>query len=350
MSQFKSVQQICGFNDLPLLLAGIPIASLVVSLLLFNQQYEQGNWPFLAVCIPMSFAYTTAYWLLMRWGYAQIMAHYPGAKELKNRILLGCLLLLGAHFLIDYGLKYLFQVLVPTHFSKPSPVMGLITTFLLSGLIITIYEAKSFYSQLQVAVAEKAVLERQQVQSQLEGLRNQVNPHFLFNSLNTLIYLIPENPEKATNFVQKLSKVYRYLLENRDASVIPLQEELDYLNAYIYLVKERFGDNLQVEIGDLSAIQHAPTIPLTLQILFENAIKHNIISAEKPLKVEVFYENKHLVVRNNLQKKNQVMDSTGVGLQNIRDRYRMLTEKEVEVIASQQFYTVALPVVELQTA
>ena len=342
MSQSKNIQQICGFNDLPLLLIGIPIASMVVSLLLFNEQYEQGNWRFLAVCIPMSFGYTGAYWLLMRWGYAHIMERYPGAKELKTRILLGCLMLLGAHFFIDYGLNYVFQLLVPSHASKPSPILAMITTFLLSGLIITIYEAMSFYLQLQIAVAEKAILERQQVQSQLEGLRNQVNPHFLFNSLNTLVYLIPENPEKATNFVQKLSKVYRYLLENRDASVIPLQEELDYLSAYIYLVKERFGDNLQVEIGDLSAIQNAPTIPLTLQMLFENAIKHNIISAEKPLKVEVFYENKHLVVRNNLQLKNQVMDSTGVGLENIRERYRLLLHSEVKVVVTDEDYTVLI--------
>ncbi|HND89317.1 MAG TPA: histidine kinase, partial [Saprospiraceae bacterium] len=172
--------------------------------------------------------------------------------------------------------------------------------------------------------------------------------HFLFNSLNTLIYLIPEHSAKAVNFVQKLSKVYRYVLESRDAKVIPLAEEMDFLNAYIFLLKERFGDNLCLRIGDLRAHPQAAIVPLSLQMLFENAIKHNIISAERPLCIEVFIENAHLVVRNNLQRKNQVMDSTGVGLQNIRDRYRMLSERSVEVIASPQHFTVALPLLSLQ--
>jgi LytS/YehU family sensor histidine kinase len=202
---------------------------------------------------------------------------------------------------------------------------------------------------LQRTVAEKAVLERQNLESQLEGLRNQVNPHFLFNSLNTLIYLIPEDSEKAVRFVQQLSKVYRYVLESRDSKLIPLSDELDFLKSYIFLLKERFGDNLEVDIKDLDKKRDTAIVPLTLQMLFENAIKHNVISTGKPLRIEVFAQNGHLVVRNNLQKKNQVMDSTGVGLQNIRDRYRMLTDQDVNVIMSQQYFTVVLPLVEVDS-
>jgi two-component system LytT family sensor kinase len=238
----------------------------------------------------------------------------------------------------------------------------------MSAFILTLYEALSFYLQLQRATAEKADLERKNVESQLEGLRNQVNPHFLFNSLNTLIYLIPEDPNKAVRFVQQLSKVYRYVLECREDKIIPLSEELEYLKSYVFLLKERFGENLIVEISDMEALRDLAIVPLSLQMLFENVIKHNIISTEKPLTIEVFAgqagrQNGHmngvepgkngidtLIVRNNLQRKNQVMDSTGVGLENIRARYRMLTDRPVETIISQQYFTVALPLVALQQA
>ncbi len=113
---------------------------------------------------------------------------------------------------------------------------------------------------------------------------------------------------------------------------------------------QRFGDNLRVDLNGLDEKTDAAIIPLSLQMLFENAIKHNVISTEKPLTIEVFAENGHLVVRNNLQLKNQVMDSTGVGLQNIRDRYRMLTDSEVQVITSPQYFTVLLPAIELHRA
>jgi LytS/YehU family sensor histidine kinase len=210
-----------------------------------------------------------------------------------------------------------------------------------------VYESIRFFQLWKTTAVEKEHLERAHLASQLEGLRNQVNPHFLFNSLNTLSYLIPEEPQKAVRFVQQLSKVYRYVLESRDDRVIPLQTELDFLQSYIFLLRERFGENLQVNIQSIDA-QHTGIVPLTLQMLFENAIKHNVISIQKPLKIEVFMENGHLIVRNNLQKKNQVMDSTGVGLQNIRDRYRMLTDQEVEVIVSQQYFTVVLPEINIR--
>jgi LytS/YehU family sensor histidine kinase len=229
----------------------------------------------------------------------------------------------------------------------PDPIAAYGASYVMLLAIGAVYESIRFFQLWKTTAVEKEHLERAHLASQLEGLRNQVNPHFLFNSLNTLSYLIPEEPQKAVRFVQQLSKVYRYVLESRDDRVIPLQTELDFLQSYIFLLRERFGENLQVNIQSIDA-QHTGIVPLTLQMLFENAIKHNVISIQKPLKIEVFMENGHLIVRNNLQKKNQVMDSTGVGLQNIRDRYRMLTDQEVEVIVSQQYFTVVLPEINIR--
>lgn len=349
MKKHPCFHDIAGFNDRHLILVGWPLISILISLMLFGDFYVQGDWQFLMMCIPMSFVYTGLFWFALRGSYARLKFRYPSFKDIGKRLAWAFVAFNVIYFTVDFALDTLFNWLSPNDKHEPDALLSYIASLIVSALVMTLYEATSFYVQLQRTVAEKAELERQNVESQLESLRNQVNPHFLFNSLNTLIYLIPEDSEKAVRFVQQLSKVYRYVLESRDSKLIPLSEELDFLNSYIFLLKERFGENLQVEIKDLEKKRDAAIVPLTLQMLFENAIKHNVISTGKPLCIEVFAENGHLVVRNNLQKKNQVMDSTGVGLQNIKDRYRMLTDKAVEVITSQQYFTVALPAIEVSS-
>jgi LytS/YehU family sensor histidine kinase len=146
--------------------------------------------------------------------------------------------------------------------------------------------------------------------------------------------------------VQQLSKVYRHILEVQDEPSIPLKDELDVMKAYAFLLQTRFGDNLDITINVPEEKLKKKIVPLSLQILMENAIKHNIVSSEKPLKVEVFAENGKLVVTNNLQKKNQVTESTGIGLDNIRNRCRLLGNGQVEVIEDGTSFTVSIPLIE----
>jgi cell division protein FtsB len=346
----KCFRDIVGFDDRWFIVVGLPMASVLISLLLFGDVYMIEGWGFISMCIAMSLAHTAAFWLVLRYTWYRAKIRYPRFEQIGIRLIWVFVAFVAVYFTLNSGIHALFDVLAPGHSQKePNPIVSFISAFLMSALLIMVYEAMSFYIQLQRTQAEKATLERQNLESQLEGLRSQVNPHFLFNSLNTLTYLIPEDADKAVRFVQQLSKVYRYVLESRDTRLIPLHEELTFLKSYVFLQHERFGDNLVVEMHGLEDRENTMIVPLTLQILFENAIKHNVISAEKPLTVEVIAENGHLVVRNNLQKKNQVMDSTGVGLQNIRDRYRMLADKEVGVIASQQYFTVVLPLIEVDS-
>jgi two-component system LytT family sensor kinase len=353
--QKKCFKDVAGFDDRVILLIGWPLAGMIVSLLLFGDFYEQGNWRFLAVCIPVSFIYTGVFWFSLREIYYRVKQRFPTFKDLGKRIAVMFVSFIVVFFIVDFALDNLFDLFMPNHIYDAKPLMEFIATILISSLVIMIYESLSFYLQLQVAVSEKADLMRQHAESQLEGLRNQVNPHFLFNSLNTLIYLIPEDAGKAVRFVQQLSKVYRYVLESRDARNIPLREELEFLQSYVFLQKERFGENLQVEFRRLEEINNVTIVPLSLQILFENAIKHNVISSEKPLRIEMFIEKLSgtdccLVVRNKLQRKNQVMDSTGFGLQNIKDRYRILTDRPLEIIVSHDYFTVLLPLLPLESA
>ena len=217
---------------------------------------------------------------------------------------------------------------------------------LLSAIYVGIYEAAYYMTALGKSLKAQEQLKRQNVESQLEILKNQIKPHFLFNSLNTLTSLIPDDPDLAVDYVQKLSKVYRYILEIKDKKLIPLQEELDCIKAYLFMLKIRFGENLQIEIDENGLDFNHHIVPLSLQLLVENAVKHNIISNKKPLKIKMHKgKNGSLMVCNNLQKKMQQMPSTGTGLANIKSRYKILADKEVDIIMTNKHFTVALPLV-----
>ena len=341
----KNSQKDCtllGFDDRLFRLIGIPVVALLIPLLFFRGIVR--DMPSYLQIAGFGLFHTAATWQGVRAIFIAMSRRFPDWKDWKKRmrwLVVLSVLYTGIVCTLITKVGLLFSVQRdPT--LVPDPLAGFGASYMMLLALGSVYESIRFFQLWKTTAVEKEHLERAHLASQLEGLRNQVNPHFLFNSLNTLTYLIPEAPEKAVRFVQQLSKVYRYVLESRDDRIIPLQTELEFLQSYIFLLRERFGENLQVGIG-INMDENAAIVPLTLQMLFENAIKHNIISTQKPLKIEVFMENGHLIVRNTLQKKNQVMDSTGVGLQNIRDRYRMLTDQAVEVIASQQYFTVILP-------
>lgn len=181
--------------------------------------------------------------------------------------------------------------------------------------------------------------------AQYELLKQQVNPHFLFNSLSTLKSMIELKDEHAADFTHKLSDFYRFTLDNRRSNVISLVEELDILRAYVYLLEARFesGISLNVDIDEGFYSSYIP--PFTLQLLVENCIKHNIISLEQPLRISLFVLNDFLVVENNLQLKKQAEVSTQLGLENINDRYLHLIGKKIEVESDNELFKVKLPVI-----
>jgi len=214
-----------------------------------------------------------------------------------------------------------------------------------SIMIIAIYESIFFSGQLRHSVEEKENLKRESLNAQLDALRTQVNPHFLFNNLNTLVSLIPENPTHAIDFVQQLSKLYRHILEVKDEQSILLRDELAVLKAYAFLLQTRFGNNLEVNIDVPEEKLNQRIVPLSLQLLMENAIKHNIVSADKPLQINIFSENGSLVIDNNLQMKKQVFESTGIGLNNIRNRYKLISDQPVKVTETATNFRVSIPLI-----
>jgi len=265
-----------------------------------------------------------------------------------KRIVTESVAILAAYLILKPALEYLVENVLPLSddFVKPQHSIEIFSSLILSFLVLLIYEIVYVQRQLEKSNVEKAQLSRAHMQAQLEGLRNQIQPHFLFNSLNTLSALIGQDVKRAESYVQKLSKVFRYVLEIRDESLISLEEEIKFLNAYIYLLKERFGDNLNVEINIHDKYSQDLIAPLSLQILFENAIKHNSISKDQPLQIRLSVDSdRKLIIENNLQLRSEEIKSTKMGLENIKKRYQFIMDDPIEVIRTLETFAVSLPLI-----
>lgn len=210
-------------------------------------------------------------------------------------------------------------------------------------VISFILTSRSFLFNWRQTAIDAEKFKRESTVARFESLRSQVNPHFLFNSLNALTNLVYEDQDKAAKFIKQLSEVYRYLLDTREKEIVPLAEEKKFLESYLFLQQIRFGDKLKFEVSlDESS---AMVAPLVLQMLVENAIKHNEISQAFPLTIRIYVDGSFIVVENTLQKKKQLVgDSPGVGLDNICKRYEFLTDEKVHVIENDKFM-VRLPLI-----
>lgn len=191
--------------------------------------------------------------------------------------------------------------------------------------------------------AEK--METAKVEAELEALKTQIDPHFIFNSLNTLSYLITREPQSARLFNDTLAKVYRYILSNKDKDLVLLKEELEFISNYFYLLKIRFSDgvNMIIEINDVSA-EDFLIPPISLQTLVENAIKHNEFNESHPLDIKVAVSANYVVVRNPVKPKEQSAPSNKIGLNNLDNRYKLITRKNIVVENNYRFFTVKLPI------
>ncbi len=240
------------------------------------------------------------------------------------------------------------MIVFDQEFSKASSNHG--ADFYTFGLLITmivslIFHAFYFYKELQGRRVKEQKVIAGTATAKFDALKSQLDPHFLFNSLNVLVSLIEENPKAATRFTTSLSKVYRYVLEQRSKELVSIDEELRFARTYVTLLKMRFEDSLIIDIPESSIDAEGMIVPLSLQLLLENAVKHNIVSDQQPLELKVYEENGHLVVQNNLQTKAVVKKSSGVGLQNIASRYALFSDKQMTIQEEEQYFKVNLPII-----
>lgn len=212
------------------------------------------------------------------------------------------------------------------------------------AIIISLFMfGRGFFMAWRKDMKAKETLEKAHLFAQYETLKNQVNPHFLFNSLNVLTSLVKSDPDMAIEFINQLSSVYRYVLDNKEKEVVTIEEETKGLKAYIHLLKMRFGASMNVDMN-LEALDALMIPPLTLQMLVENAIKHNIISKNKPLQIDIKVEDIETIsVKNNLQKKPNSEPSGKVGLENIIARYKYISDRQIHIEENDQHFKVSIP-------
>jgi sensor histidine kinase YesM len=224
-------------------------------------------------------------------------------------------------------------------------------------LVITYGQALLFHYRLtrrnmmhlgkEVQDTKNEILELKQenLQVRFSTLKNQLDPHFLFNTLGTLMSLIEEDQDVAVSYVEELADVYCYILQTKDDKLIALGKELDFIRSYLFLIKKRFGKNIvaAVTIEDRFLKDKIP--PLSLQLLIENAVKHNVISKKSPLRIEVFIDNNHITVRNNIRKKATLQASIGIGLVNLRKRYEFFAKEKPMIFTDERYFTVKVPLI-----
>ncbi len=331
-------------NDRWILIIGIPLVGIVIPLIfnrfsfefLFSEGYRN---------MLMSIATTIAIWLGIRKIVIFLWEKYPWEQNPAKHLIYEILMVSGYTMVIG-ALSYAIAMYTNFIYLDPDMAIGVsvVTTLLITYLITCIHEAWFFFTQWNISLVKTQALEKENIQSQYETLKSQINPHFLFNTLNTLATLIEENPKVAVNYVGKTSDFLRSILSMKDKEVISVQEEIDIIKTFYHLQKQRFGENLLLDIQLSPASLHQKIPPLALQMLVENAIKHNVISSEKPLKIIIADHQRGMIaINNNLQKKKQENLSNGIGLQNIRKRYQFLSESNIEIIESDDNFEVRLP-------
>ena len=338
-----------GFDDKFFMLVGIPLLAVVASAL--NHSPENSSLDYLLLNYLISLSFSILNWIGFRWIAIKCRQQYPLIKDDQKRIMIMAMISFVYFFIANVGwaavLDWNFGPLIEK-FNKVSSPQSIAAPFVLSVMMIAIYEVIYFNTRLHISEKLREQTKIANTISQLNALKNQSKPHFLFNSLNTLQYVISnESKEKARHFVDELATVYRYIIGIGNENLITLGEELKFVESYLFVQNERFGDNLKVHLMIPPKNLKQMVVPLSVQQLIENAIKHNVISSKKPLHVEVYIDHKeaadYLVVSNKKILKSSPLYSTKTGLQNLESSYLLLTNLPISVSDTPQEFKVEIP-------
>ena len=336
--------EIIGFNDFWFVVLGTILLSLITDFLFSGCSFLRYPIGYAVLNWSISWFFSICNWIIMRKMMIYLRIQFPDFKDNLKRISILFVLIVVAIILIDKLGAYSLGQVFGEEYNHPSSSKLLIPILLISIMILAIYEAIYYYKRLQVSIREEEQAKQVVVEAQLDALRNQARPHFLFNSFNTLRDIIDHDPKaNAIQFVDKLSEVYRYILESGDGNLTALHDEMSFSQSYLHIQSERFGENLKVD-WDIDA-RHLNTqvVPMSIQLLLENAIKHNVISKSKPLAIKILSDENYLVVKNKIQLKSTQLPSTHIGLKNIDKRYQLISGQNIIVDNDGSHFAVKLP-------
>lgn len=334
-------------NDKWMRIVGVPALALAGQWMMYgytNVSYPD-DWR-----IPIFFILgTVLVWEVNRQGILLSRRRYPELTQTLKRVLYQLTWFVVFSSLIRISQTFFYQTIglwqsadafqfKPYFFNTLVSVVGTVQ-------IAAVFEGIYLYQRWKVLYTEAQELKKVSLQSQLDSLKTQINPHFLFNNLNSLSALIASDAGRAERFLDELSSVYRYLLQQNTRALCPLTEELNFINAYFHLLKTRYGNGIFMETDIDSRYTTYLIPPLTLQILFENAIKHNIIAISSPLTIRLYTRDGKLFVENNLQKKKLSVPSNQIGLQNVMTKYKLLDHASVLIYHDDDTFRVSIPLI-----
>ncbi len=292
------------------------------------------------------FIYAAAFTLFNNLYYMFISKILSWHKNPEKTLIISILGSIPVNMLIYFGLNFFFRVIVFHQdfdtFIKNEDTGGYVVIVMFSLIISLLIIIGYFFKKIRTDELHSEQLKTKNEQIKFESLKTQLDPHFLFNNLNVLTALISESPERAENFSIKLSKIYRYVLEQKDSKLVPVQDELKFAEDYLELLKMRFEDNLNYDIS-INDISDARIPPLSLQILLENATKHNAISKQQKLKIHIWKDTENLIVSNNKNPKKVKQETTKIGLENIKNRYKLLSNQNIKIVDDDNRFIVKLP-------
>ncbi len=243
-------------------------------------------------------------------------------------------------------LLMLWKILSRETYTGWEPIFNTSVIIIIAAAFITnIYEIVYLNQEREYNLTRAEQLNIAKAQAELEALKNQIDPHFIFNSLNTLSFLITRDPQNARLYNDTLAKVYRYILGNKDKDLVLLREEVEFISNYFYLLKIRFSEavNMEIEINDLAA-EDFLIPPISMQALVENAIKHNEFTDNNPLTINVSVSSNYVVIKNPIQPKNYAQPTSRIGLNNLDNRYKLITKRNIIIENNFKFFTVKLPI------
>lgn len=332
------------------------VISLLIFLTLVVVRVISGNNVRFDIGLAVNFGYTMLYSTTLYFTNAGLFIYldvlFKEDRFTKKRLLYGFISSFFISIVVIFLLRIFEDVLIEgiafkAFITKESASNYLVAT-IVTFIVTLAFHAFYFYK----AYNENKVKEQKVIagtaNAQFESLKNQIDPHFLFNSLNVLSSLIEENPENAQRFTTSLSKIYRYVLEQKNKELVTLEEELAFAKTYMNLLKMRFENSISYELPEDYEYPEAKVVPLSLQLLLENTIKHNVVSEQKPLHIKIYIEDNYLIVENNLQKKEVLQDRRGVGLQNIVDRYGLISERKVLIEENIDNFKIKIPILTTQ--
>ena len=278
-----------------------------------------------------------------------LRTRFPSLTETRKRIyfkLAVNLLIMTPSVLLIFFVFHGLHILGYT-LQRDDLIYGYLVGLSVNIIFESLWEVMYIIEKYKEAAAEKEMIEQMQLQQEFDNLKQKVNPHFLFNSFNTLSSLISENKDQAVKFLDELSKVYRYLLRNNESGMSTVEQETNFIRSYSQLLKTRYGDGFKMDMHIDPVCKDKEMPSLTLQLLVENAVKHNIISKQQPVHVVISSEaDGYLTVENNLNKKTKSgNETTGIGLANIREKYRLLHRGDIEVKETSDSFKVIIPLI-----